>query len=262
MQRWIVTNMPSWLFLTILVVSIAAGTIAALGYVRHRYPGLSEGEHNDAARVAFSVVGPVYGFFIGFIISFFLGQITDTDRGVQTEGASAIQLARERNAFETADSDRILQSLLEYERSALDEWPQAANGRVAAETENASARLYTTYQNIQPRDDRQREALRTSLESLKQLSLARTNRLLTATSGFAPPLPLWSAIFLSSGLILGFSVVFGTQHAKMHFAMVAAVSVLVGVNLFLVADLAFPYVGGFATTPEPLRSAIEFLQTQ
>jgi hypothetical protein len=58
---WIVSNVPSWLLLAALVVGIAAGTLAVLAYVRHRFPGLAEGQHNDVAKVGFSVVGPVTG---------------------------------------------------------------------------------------------------------------------------------------------------------------------------------------------------------
>jgi hypothetical protein len=79
-----------------------------------------------------------------------------------------VQLVRDLNVFDKADSDRIRQSLLEYERSAVAGLPQAANGRTAPEAENALARLYTAYEDLQPRDDRQRTFLGSSLDSLKQ----------------------------------------------------------------------------------------------
>jgi hypothetical protein len=255
-----VSNVPSWLLLAALAVGIAAATAAVLTYVRHRFPHLAEGEHNDVAKVGFSVVGPVYGFMTGFIVVVLWGQVNAADQVVRTEGASAVQLVRDLNVFDKADSDRIRQSLLEYERSAVAEWPQAANGRTAPEAENALARLYTAYEVIQPGDDTQRSFLASSLASLKQMSLSRTERLVMARTNTGPTLSLWWAILLTSVLVLGFAVVIGEAQARMHYAMVAAVSVFVAVILFLITELAHPFVGEMSTSPEALRAVIEVLE--
>lgn len=76
MSRWLENNVPSWLVLTGLVVVITGSAIAVQMYVRHRFPELAEGEHNDVGKTAFSVIGPVYGFFIGFIVASLWGHST------------------------------------------------------------------------------------------------------------------------------------------------------------------------------------------
>ncbi len=60
--------MPSWLLFGVLVVVIMGGGVAALTYVRRRFPHLAEGAHNDIAKSGFGVVGPVWGFLIAFIV--------------------------------------------------------------------------------------------------------------------------------------------------------------------------------------------------
>jgi Protein of unknown function (DUF4239) len=259
-SRWIVSNVPSVVLLAALVVGIAAGTVAVLVCVRRRYPGLAEGGHNEVAKVGFSVVGPVYGFMIGFIVVVLWGQVNAADEVVRTEVASAVQMARDLNSLEPADADRIRQSLLEYERAAVAEWPLAASGRAAPEAENALARLYTEYESIQPRDDGQRTFLASSLASLDQLGLSRAERLVMATTNDGPTWSLWGAILLTSGLVLGFVVVIGETRARAHYAMVVAVSVLVAVNLFLVTELAHPFLGELGTSPDALQQAIDVLE--
>jgi Protein of unknown function (DUF4239) len=257
-----VSNLPSWLILAVLVVGIAAATVAVLVYVRHRFPGLAEGTHNDIAKVGFSVVGPVYGFLTGFIIVVLWGQIGAADGVVRTEGSSAVQMARELEMFAKADSDRMRQSLLEYEQAALAEWPQAAQGHTAPEAEDALARLYTTYQGVQPADDKQRSALASSLDSLKQLSTSRTDRLLMARTNTGPPWSLWAVILLTSGLVLGFAVIIGETQVRMHYVTAAATGALVAVILFLLTELAHPFFGEMSTSPEPLRAAIQVLESR
>jgi Protein of unknown function (DUF4239) len=260
MSRWIVTNVPSWLLLAGLVIGITAAAMTVHAYVRRRFPRLAEGEHNDIAKTGFGVVGPVYGFMIGFIVASLWGQVGAADQVVRTEGASAAQMARELHVFAKADGDRLREGLLSYERAALAEWPEAANGRAAPEAEKALADLHSAYDNIQPTDDKQRNALTSSRASLKQLGLSRTERLVMARTNIGPPLSLWAVILLTSVLVLGFAVIIGEKQVRMHRAMVAAVSVLVAVLLFLVTELAFPFHGEMGTSPEPLRAASEVLQ--
>ncbi|WP_235447304.1 bestrophin-like domain [Streptomyces sioyaensis] len=261
MARWIVMNLPPWLLLAGLLVGIAGGTAVVQAFVRHRFPRLKQGEHNEVAQYVFPVVGLVYGFLIGFMVLVLWGQVNSADLTTRSEGAAAVQLARGLHAFGPAESARIRQSLLEYARAATAEWPRAAVGRTTPEAENALNRLYSTYEEIKPRNEIQRTVLTSSLTSLRELTGTRTQRLLAARTNTGPPASLWLVIFLNTGLVLGFSVVFGTEQARMHYGMVGAVSVLVAANLFLVTELAYPFLGELSSSPEPLHAVIQVLSS-
>ncbi|GAA2310007.1 DUF4239 domain-containing protein [Streptomyces caniferus] len=261
MARWFVINLPPWLLLAGLVVVIAVGTAVVQALVRHCFPGLKRGAHNQMANFIFPVVAVVYGFFIGFLVLALWGQVNSADQTTRTEGAAGVQMAGGLHAFGKTDGERIRQSLLAYARAAAAEWPHAAGGGTTPEAENALNRLSSTYDAIKPHNDVQRAFLTSSLASLRDLHGARTARLLQARTNTGPPLSLWLVIFLNSGLVLGFAVIFGTEQAWMHYGMVAAVSVLVGANLFLVTELAYPYVGELSTSPEPLNEVVRFLSS-
>lgn len=262
MSRWIVTNVPSWLLFAVLIVGITGTTIAVLALVRRRFPKLADGAHNDIAKSGFGVVGPVWGFMVAFIVGALWGQVGDADAVVRAEGAAAIQIARELDAFGQADSDRIRESLLAYQNAALDEWPEAIDGRFTAEAEKALADLESVLENIKPADDKQRNALSSALASAKQIGSSRTERIVMARTNVGPPLSLWAVIILTSALVLGFAVIIGERLAHMHYTMVGAVSVLVAALLFLLIELAYPFHGEMGTTAEPLRVATEVLQRQ
>lgn len=108
---------------------------------------------------------------------------------MRTEGASAVQMARNLNVLEKADSDRIGRACWS---TNVQRWPRGPEPRAVAprpRRENALARLYTVYESIQPRDDGQRAFLASSLASLQQLGLSRTERLVMARTNAGPP---WS----------------------------------------------------------------------
>jgi hypothetical protein len=258
-SNWIVNNLPSWLLLLGLIILISGGAVLAQAYVRHRFSHFKGDEHNDVTRFAFGVIGFVYAFFVGFIVSAMWGQINTADENARIEGAGAVQLAKDLHVFDKADSDRIRQSLLEYERAAEVEWPMAASGKHFPEADNALQRLYTAYEATQPRTDIQKMLLATSLNNLDKISQKRTERVLIAQTDTGPPGSLWAVILLTSGMVLGCAIIYGGEKPARHYAMVAVVGVLVASNLFLVLELAHPYIGEIATSPEPLREVIRVL---
>ena len=259
MSGWIVSNVPSWLLLLGLNVLTAGGAVLALMYVRHRLPGVRGDERSEVTQFSFMLVGFVYAFFIGFVVSAMWSQINTEDGQARNEGAAGVQLARDLTVFDKADSDRIRESLLDYERAAVTEWPLAARGQSFPEAEKALQRLHTAYEQVQPRTDTQKTFLATSFNNLDKISQARTERVLQARINVGPPWSLWAIILLTSGLVLGCSIVYGVEQPKMHYAMVATVGVLVAANLFLVLELANPFIGQIATSPEPVREVIRVL---
>ncbi|EUA85932.1 hypothetical protein I551_7616 [Mycobacterium ulcerans str. Harvey] len=84
-------------------------------------------------------------------------------------------------------------------------------------------------------------------------------RVIQARTDEGPSWLLWSVILLTSGLVLGCSIVFGVEQPRIHYTLVATVGVLVAVNLFLLLELGHPFTGALATSPEPLRDVIHVL---
>jgi hypothetical protein len=256
---FLVSNVPSWLLLSGLIVVIAGGAVLIQLYVRRRFPRLKEDAHNDVTKFAYGVVGFVYAFFIGFVVSAMWGQINDADAKVRSEGAAGVQLARNLTVFDEADGDRIRQSLLEYEHAAIAEWEEAASGQAFPDADHALDRLYTAYKQVQPRNDTQKLFLADSFNTLNEISQSRTERVLQARADTGPPWSLWAVIILTSGLVVGCAIIYGVENPALHFPMVATVGVLVAANLFLVLELSHPFIGDIATSPEPLREVIEHL---
>lgn len=259
MSLWLVSTLPSWLLLLGIVGVTTGVAIAVQVFIRRRFPNLRGDEHNDVTKFAFGVVGFVFAFFIGFVVSAMWGQINDADGRARTEGAAGVELARSITVFDQPDRDRIRQSLLEYENAAVNEWDEAASGRPYPQADEALARLRSAYEAVQTHSRTQDTVLATSFANLNSLSQARTQRVLQARTDIGPPWSLWSVIFLTSGLLLGCAIIYGVAKASTHYTMVAILGVLVGAQLFLVMELSHPFIGEIATSPEPLREVIRVL---
>jgi hypothetical protein len=258
MSGWIVSHIPAGLVLVGLIVLVAGGAVLVQQLIRRRFPAFGGEQHNDVTRFTYGFIGFVYAFFIGFVVSAMWGQINAADANARAEGAAAVQMASDAVAFDKADGDRIRQSLLAYEQAAIAEWPRAEDGR-SPQADAALARLRAAYDQVLATTDSQKAALATSRSNLDRTSQARTVRIVTARDDEGPPWPLWALIFLTSAMALGTVVVYGVERAHLHYAMVAVVGVIVATNLFLVIELAHPYIGDIATSPEPLQDVLRVL---
>ncbi|RDH76785.1 DUF4239 domain-containing protein [Mycolicibacterium moriokaense] len=259
MSQWLVSNLPSWLLLLAIIAVTTGVAIAVQVFVRRRFPNLRGDEHNDVTKFAFGVVGFVFAFFIGFVVSAMWGQINDADGRARTEGAAGVELARSIDVFDAPDRDRIRQSLLDYENAAIIEWNEAAGGRRYPPANEALARLRTAYEDVNAHTPAQQTVLSTSFANLDSLSQARTQRVLQARTDIGPPWSLWAVIMLTSGLLLGCAIIYGVEKPATHYTMVAILGILVGAQLFLVAELSHPFIGEIATSPEPLHEVVRAL---
>ncbi|UNB55496.1 DUF4239 domain-containing protein [Mycolicibacterium sp. YH-1] len=260
MSRWIVTHIPAGLLLVGLIVVVAGGAMLAQMYLRRRFPVLTQDGHNDVTKFTYGFIGFVYAFFIGFVVSSMWGQVSTADLNARAEGAAAAQMARDSVVFDTADRDRLRQSLLDYERAAVDEWTRAGEVR-SREADNALARLYAAYGQVKATTDTRQKMLATSFANLDKVSQARTVRVLTARDDTGPPWPLWVVIFLTSAMVVGTVVIYGVERPVLHYPMVAIVGTIVAANLFLVLELSHPYVGAISTSSDPLQE-VEWVLSQ
>lgn len=231
--------LPGWAMLTGLIAAIAGGSVLITFLVRRRFPRIASGERNDALNFGYGAVALVYAFFIGFVVSGLWDQISAEDTQARIEGAAGVSLAGKISAFEPADVDRIRQSLLAYVRAAEAEWSLADRGQRLPEADNALAALIQTYREAGSRVDRpELIPLGQAFDNLEQLSQSRTDRILEGEVNDGPSWSLWAVIFLTSGLVIGCTIIFGVASRAMHYSVVAIVAAMVATNLFLVLVLA------------------------
>jgi hypothetical protein len=254
-----VGHVPSWLLLIGVIAVVTGVSLLVQVFVRRRFSGPAGEEHNDVLRFAAGVIGLVFAFFIGFVVSALWGQINAADGRARAEGASGVELADRLHVFGAPDSDRIRAALLQYEEAAVIEWDAAAAGGSYPPADRAMDDLHSAYEQVQPSTDLQKTMLTSSFTDLDDLSQARTERVLQARTDLGPPGPLWAVIFLTAALLLGCAIIYGVEKPATHFLMVAILGVLVGTIFYLVVMLSHPFIGDIGTSSEPLHEVVRVL---
>jgi hypothetical protein len=72
---------------------------------------------------------------------------------------------------------------------------------------------------------------------------------------------MWVVLFAGAYITVGFTYFFGFDRTSMQQLMIGALSLLIGLVLFLVMALDFPYRGSIAVSPDAFRALLEGWQT-
>ena len=76
------------------------------------------------------------------------------------------------------------------------------------------------------------------------------------------PSVLWIAVIGGSAIVLALCLTCGVQDRLLRGILLAGVSATVGINLFMVVELNYPFYGDIAIRPDSYQAVIETLEQQ
>jgi type IV secretory pathway VirB2 component (pilin) len=68
---------------------------------------------------------------------------------------------------------------------------------------------------------------------------------------------LWAALVVGAAVTIGFAMIFGMSSTLLHTLMIASLTALIGVLLFVSVAIDHPFAGDIAVSPAPLERVLE-----
>jgi hypothetical protein len=258
-MEWIVTNISPWWVGLVLIGGLPAAAIGVQAVIRRKAPQLKQGIHNEVAGFLVAVIGVIYAVIVGFVIITLWSNLNTAQSTVNHEASVLSELPQGSDVLGASVHDQITQAAISYGQAVVAGWPATQRGQATIRTKVALDHLYTVFQSVKPSNEAQTAFVDKSMDRLNDLSLSRRARLLEAGFGGALPGVMWAAVIISSLSTLGFCLLFGLENARLHYAMMAGLGMLIGVNLFVVTQLQFPFSGTISAGPGPYNAAIHYL---
>jgi hypothetical protein len=131
----------------------------------------------------------------------------------------------------------------------------AGQHRLSQNAWSSSEQLRALLQTIQPDSSAASTRYGQALTRMQAVLEARRARAQMADSG-VPPL-LWVALAGCGLIVLLPAIVCGSSVRMVHITMAAAVGAMVGLVLFLVYQLDFPFSGGISVSPAAFEQALD-----
>jgi Protein of unknown function (DUF4239) len=214
--------------------------------------------HNDRAGFILAVIGVIYAVLLAFIAIGVWERFQGAESRSYDEAGSLATIYRDSQSF--PHTEQLRATLRAYLHAVIDdEWSRMRRGE---NSHVADALLESA-----DRDIRHLSVSSGGLQNIHAQMLAamdtaladRQTRLSIDFIGINGI--LWVVLIWGAYLTVAFTYFFSFERTIMQQLMIGALSLMIGLVLFLVVAMDYPYRGGISVEPEAFRALLEKLQT-
>jgi hypothetical protein len=233
-----------------------AASIGGLLLVQRAVPANRRQEHNDVAGFMYAVLGVAYAVLLGLMVVA-VWQDYETAQASATREANDVAtvfwLARGLPQPEARHTQELARS---YARVvAEEEWPLMGRGEESSKAWGLLDDLRGSVVALQPTTTTQGMLYDNEVQAVRDLGDDRRDRLLEADQGL--PALLWAVLLVGGVIVVGFTYLFGLRSTTVHTLMVAALALTIGLVLFTISALDFPFRGDVRVGPDAFQSVLE-----
>ncbi len=245
--------------LTVGAVVLVA--VAGLGAMQRLVPAALRLEHNDVAGFIYAVVGVIYAVLLALVVIAAWEEHEAAGATVREEANELAEVFWLAHRFPEPEGPRLQGLTRSYATVVAEkEWPLMARG--AGSSPEAWALMDEMRLGVQDLevDSRADQVLfEQGLERINELADARRARMVEAEEGV--PAVLWAVLVFGGVITVGFTYLFGLENTWSHRLMVAAVAGLIGLVLFTIGTLEYPFYGGTRIGPEAFELVLKRFET-
>jgi hypothetical protein len=257
----LIDGIPTWLLFA-LVVGLS-GVLSALGLlVVHRLvPADVRRSQNEVAGYISNVAAFVYAVLLASLAVAVWQQYVEAQSTVQLEANAASDVFHQAAGYPEPLRREVRDGIRAYLDVVIrDEWPRQARGGQSDAAWRTIVSLHHTMLAFEPSGMRQQLLHTQQLAAVKTLLDQRRLRIFAAGSGLQPV--IWAVILVGSALIVAFAYLMGTANFRAHVVMTAMLGASIGLVIFIIVAMNYPFRGGIAITPdafEQIRENIRLL---
>jgi Protein of unknown function (DUF4239) len=211
--------------------------------------------HNDRAGFILAVIGVIYAVLLAFIAIGVWERFQQAEARTYDEAGALATVYRDAGSFPGA-REELRGTLRAYVHSVIEhEWPQMQRGARSEISDALLERVDRDVRALPANSPGLQDIQAQMLSAIDTALMDRQTRLTIDFNGINGI--LWAVLIVGAYLTVAFTYFFGFERTIMQQLMIGALSLMIGLVLFLVIALDFPYRGSIAVEPEAFRSLLE-----
>jgi len=242
-------SLPTWVLGGLVVGLAAAVSGVGLLIVQRFVPTEVRRAHNDIAGSISNIAAFVYAVMLAFLA---VGVWENHGKGkltAQLEASAASDVFRAAEGYPETFRRRVREGIRAYVDIVLgEEWAQQARGRMNDVAWQPIEALHRTMLDFEPRGPREQVIHAEELRHMSALIDQRRVRIEMGSAGLHPV--VWAVILLGSALTVSFALFMGTANVRAHLTMTMMLGASIGLSLFLLIAMDYPFRGGVGIGPE------------
>jgi AraC-like DNA-binding protein len=254
MQK-LLLEIPSSILGLIVVGGAVALTIAGLLVVRRFAHHSRLRLHHDVADPILGVMGAVYSVLIAFVVVTVWISLDKSSANVHLEANYLADLYRDSEGLSPNFRSKVAPLLREYREVVINyEWKAMQRGEMSPEVEKIINRIWALYVTYVPRNNTEQVFFEESIRKLNSFRELRRTRLMDSRNGINPL--LWLILIGGALTTVSFTFLFGAESLKAQLIMGILLSATIGLILFAIMAMDFPFTGSISVSAEPFQRII------
>lgn len=232
------------------------GSVGGLFLVQRLVPIEKRQEHNDVAGFIYAVLGVAYAVLLGLMVVAVWEDYQEAQDAATEEANELSAIFWIAHGLPEPQAQRVQELTIAYATVVVrEEWPLMESGKSSPRAWEILDELRASVESLEPTTDAQLVLYDNEIQRLHDLGDARRERLLQAEEGL--PAILWVVLLIGGMVEVGFTYLFGLRSTTVHVLMVAALAMIIGLVLFTIGALEYPFRGDVRVGPDAFESIID-----
>lgn len=248
------------LFYTLCVVVMSVlGLFLARKWLDKYHPELKT--QHDITDPYSQFVAMLFAVLLGFMVADSMQRFGAARETVQNEASALGNVFRLSEGLPAINEKEIRDLCAKYANEVVtDEWPMLAMHKDSPSAWVIYRKLWSTCVKFEPTTQRQSNAQSALLDSMTALGNSRRLRVEALHSGL--PVQLWIVLILGGSATILFTYFFAAESLKIQIIMVSMVSLVICLNLFLLATYDDPFNGDVRVTPSAFETQLNLFKLE
>jgi hypothetical protein len=234
-----------------VIGGICLVALGGLILVERLVPADSRRLHNDVAGFIYAALGVIYAVLLALVVIAVWEEYGAASETVEQEANAAADIFWLANRIPEPRGTHIQELVRSYaEEVVYREWPLMEQGRAPLMTQERGTPagwtmlddIRANIQGFEPRTKADEQLYAEGLDQVDTLADARRMRLVAAEEGI--PGVLWAVLIFGGIAALSFTYLFGLENTWAHRLMVVTLAGVIGLVLFTIGALEYPFSGG------------------
>lgn len=205
-------------------------------------------------------VGMLFAVLLGFMVADAMQRFSLARQTVEQEASSLANVYRLADGLPDSKRRKVQDLCLEYAEEVIQAWPMLAKKKTAAQTWNTYRVLWKECTCYEPVTARQVNAQAAILPCMSTLGDCRRLRVDAMHNGMSPI--LWCILAVGGVATILFTYFFSAPNIYVQIVMVAIVSLVICLNVFLLATFDDPFSGDVMVMPTAFETQVKLFRQE
>lgn len=207
--------------------------------------------HHAIAHATLGPVATIFGILGAFMVATTWNEYMATKSNLNEESNALRDLYFNAQAFSPEISNKIQNLCRDYRKAVIqNEWKIVMKGKDDTTGDRIIGKLSDLYRSYHPKPNNEQVYFNMSVQNLENLRKYREERIQDSFTGLLPL--LWILFLLGATTLISVSLLMISSPGETHGAMSILLSAMIGIMIFAIISLDFPFIGFTKLSTLPL----------